>query len=139
MQVCDKSVVLECHVQAPPGVECSCPSQHVTHVAQRLTFLQDYLVSYEASTTPSRTQSQITHPLIHQPIYWRMTATESPVNTQVQKCVTCCHFKGDCLCAMQGMSVPVARVNVTDFQETVDQLHDYLLQCMALAMGAGPK
>ena len=33
----------------------------------------------------------------------------------------------------------MARLTVADFQEAVDQLHDYLLQCMALAMGAEPE
>lgn len=37
---------------------------------------------------------------------------------------------------LQGVGVPVVRMNLADIQETVDQLHDYLLQCMALSMGS---
>ncbi len=38
-------------------------------------------------------------------------------------------------CVMpQAYGVPVATVRMTDFQSTLDKLHDYLLECMELAM-----
>mmetsp|Transcript_20455 Transcript_20455/g.61589 ORF Transcript_20455/g.61589 Transcript_20455/m.61589 type:complete len:709 (-) Transcript_20455:317-2443(-) len=37
----------------------------------------------------------------------------------------------------QGHSVPVVRISATTFTRTLDEVHDYLLQCMQLAVDAG--
>jgi hypothetical protein len=34
--------------------------------------------------------------------------------------------------------VPVVRISIDSFARTLDGLHDYLLQCMELAMGDEP-
>ncbi len=36
--------------------------------------------------------------------------------------------------AAQAYGVPVATVRMTDFHSTLERLHDYLLECMELAM-----
>jgi hypothetical protein len=56
--------------------------------------------------------------------------------------VTVCHLSRHvyvtvCLSLFQARGVPVVDVNFTSFQETLDNLHDYLLQCMELAMSDG--
>lgn len=38
------------------------------------------------------------------------------------------------LCSYAARSVPVVGINFTTFHDTLDRLHDYLLQCMELAM-----
>lgn len=41
------------------------------------------------------------------------------------------------LCTYQGRMVPVVRISTTAFSRTLDDVHDYLLQCMQLAVDAG--
>jgi hypothetical protein len=40
------------------------------------------------------------------------------------------------LCAYEALGVPVVTLRLLDAQDGVDQLHDYLLQCIQMAMEA---
>ena len=43
-------------------------------------------------------------------------------------------FLQDYLCTYAERSVPVVPINFANFSDTLDQLHDYLLQCIESAM-----
>lgn len=40
----------------------------------------------------------------------------------------------DHLCTYEDRNVPVVQINFGNFSDTLDQLHDYLLQCIESAM-----
>lgn len=42
------------------------------------------------------------------------------------------------LAAYEAVGIPVVTLRLLDAQDSVDQLHDYLLQCLQMAMEASP-
>ena len=120
------------------GPEC-CSAEEVI---ARVKLLQDHFCSYQVPMQLSAAvQSPTSRMLLRQPDCEKPTAATCCTRARWLIAWLQCHWNASqsrLAFLPQNLAVPVVPVSTAGLSNTLEVLHDYLLQCMELAMAADP-